>query len=199
MARMRMKKRRTETSIVIYAFVIRRHQLCVKTSWLWQGKCRWLIRNGNLVVLLKRWGHPYHVSCSAVIFWWSPGLQNVRNPASAACRQGPNFVGRKGSRERSKRKKREKKEKKEKKGKRKRKGKKEKKKEKKKKEKRNKMRRKRDKKILFSFPMVKAWNFLRTNLKIFHNLKSLNKTNTFKPNSNIIWHNLIHTSAAKCP
>ena len=23
------------------------------------------------------------------------GLQNVRNPASAACRQGPNFVGRK--------------------------------------------------------------------------------------------------------
>ena len=38
------------------------------------------------------------------------GLQNFRNPASGACRQGPNFVGRKGSREKRKRKKREKKE-----------------------------------------------------------------------------------------
>ena len=33
------------------------------------------------------------------------GLQNFRNPASGACRQGPNFVGRKGSREKNKRKK----------------------------------------------------------------------------------------------
>ena len=32
----------------------------------------------------------------------TPGLQNVRNPASAACRQGPNFVGRKGSGEKKK-------------------------------------------------------------------------------------------------
>ena len=42
-----------------------------------------------------------------------PGLQNVRNPASAACRQGPNFVGRKGSGEKKKgkKKKREKKKK----------------------------------------------------------------------------------------
>ena len=38
------------------------------------------------------------------------GLQNVLNPASAACRQGPNFVGRNGSREKSKKNKREKKE-----------------------------------------------------------------------------------------
>ena len=42
--------------------------------------------------------------------WPQSGLQNVRNPASTACRQGPNFVGRKGSREKRKRKKREKKE-----------------------------------------------------------------------------------------
>ena len=73
-----------------------------------------------------------------------PGLQNVRNPASAACRQGPNFVGRKGSREKSKRKKKRKEREKGKKEKRKRKGgKREKKgKEKKKKEKKRKKRKK---------------------------------------------------------
>ena len=48
-----------------------------------------------------------------------PGLQNFRYPASVACRQGPNYVGRKGSREERKRKKKEK----EKKGKKKKKGK----------------------------------------------------------------------------
>ena len=36
------------------------------------------------------------------------GLQNVRNPASAACRQGQNFVGRKGLGEKRKRKKKKK-------------------------------------------------------------------------------------------
>ena len=35
------------------------------------------------------------------------GLQNVRNPASAACRQEPNFIGRKGLGEKRKRKKKE--------------------------------------------------------------------------------------------
>ena len=38
-----------------------------------------------------------------------PGLQNVSNPASAACRQGPNFVGRNGSWKKKERKERGKK------------------------------------------------------------------------------------------
>ena len=41
-----------------------------------------------------------------------PGSDNVRNPASGACRQEPNFVGRKGREEKRKGKKRGKKEKK---------------------------------------------------------------------------------------
>ena len=39
----------------------------------------------------------------------STGYNNVRNPASSACRQGPNFVGRKGREEEKSRKKRKKK------------------------------------------------------------------------------------------
>ena len=40
------------------------------------------------------------------------GYDNVRNPASGACRQGPNFVGRKGKEKEEKWKKRKKKKKK---------------------------------------------------------------------------------------
>ena len=83
-------------------------------------------------------------------WWWWSGLQIVCNPASAAYRQGPNFVGRKGSREKSKRKKNRE----EKKGK-------------------KKMKKEREKK--FFVCLVKASKFLETNLKIRHNLKSLYK------------------------
>ena len=76
------------------------------------------------------------------------GLQNVCNPASAACRQGPNFVGRNGSRAKSKRIKKRKRKKKEKKERNKRKTRKE----------MKKMRKEKDKK--FSFFLVKAWKFL---------------------------------------
>ena len=58
--------------------------------------------------------------------WEEAGLQNVRNPASAACRQGPNLVGRKGQGRKVTKKKKKEKKRKEKKGKKKEKSKKEK-------------------------------------------------------------------------
>ena len=57
--------------------------------------------HGNLAFCRKTnqaWKHLRQKRGDSKLPWFNrAGLQNVRNPASAACRQGPNFVGRKGS------------------------------------------------------------------------------------------------------